>query len=149
MSEHRATIRWNRGVAQFSYETYSRDHSWEFDNGVRLEASATQEFRGTPERVDPEEAYVAAISSCHMLTFLAIAAHRKWIVDSYTDSAIGYLEKNAEGKLAVTRVILQPDVRFDARNLPSADEIAKVHRLAHKECFIANSVHTDISVEIQ
>ena len=116
---------------------------------MKVEASAAREFRGTPENVDPEEAYVAAISSCHMLTFLAIAAHRKWIVDSYTDCAIGTLEKNADGKLAVTRVILRPEVRFDERNRPSPGELEKLHQIAHKECFIANSVHTDISVEIR
>jgi organic hydroperoxide reductase OsmC/OhrA len=149
MSEHRATIRWNRGATDFTYDAYSRDHTWEFDNGVKIEASAAQEFRGAPENVDPEEAYVAAISSCHMLTFLAAAAHRKWIVDSYTDCAIGTLEKNAHGKLAVTRVILRPEVRFDERDRPSADELQKLHHLAHRECFIANSVHTDISVEIR
>jgi organic hydroperoxide reductase OsmC/OhrA len=149
MSKHRATIIWNRGSADFSYETYSRDHTWEFENGIKIEASAAPGFRGTPENVDPEEAYVAALSSCHMLTFLAIAVRRRLVIDSYTDSAIGYLEKNDLGKLSVTRVTLRPKVSFENTDRPPAEELEKLHHLAHKECFIANSVQTEISIESQ
>jgi organic hydroperoxide reductase OsmC/OhrA len=147
MSEHQATISWDRGSDDFSYEAYSRDHIWEFENGAKIEASAAPEFHGSPENVDPEEAYVAALSSCHMLTFLAIAARRRFVVDSYTDSAVGYLEKNAYGKLAVTRVVLRPKVSFAKEACPSSEEIQRLHHLAHAECFIANSVQTSISVE--
>jgi len=147
MSEHRATIRWNRGSGDFLYETYPRDHIWEFENGVRVEASAAPGFNGSPENVDPEEAYVAALSSCHMLTFLAIAARKRLVVDSYTDSAVGTLEKNEAGKLAITRVILHPKVSFAQEACPSSEGLERLHHLAHAECFIANSVHTSISVE--
>lgn len=147
MSEHRATIIWNRNSRDFSYDAYSRDHTWEFANGIKIDASAAPGFLGTPENLDPEEAYVAALSSCHMLTFLAIAARRRLIVDFYSDSAVGYLEKNPEGKLAVIRVILRPRVSFSEGTTPSAEKLEKLHHLAHTECFIANSVHTSISVE--
>jgi organic hydroperoxide reductase OsmC/OhrA len=147
MSEHRATIRWNRGSGDFSYETYPRDHIWEFENGLKVEASAAPGFNGSPENVDPEEAYVAALSSCHMLTFLAIAARKRFVVDSYSDSALGYLEKNENGKLAITRIVLRPEVSFAAESGPSGEGLERLHHLAHTECFIANSVHTSISIE--
>ncbi len=147
MSEHQATITWNRGSDDFSYEAYSRDHIWEFENGVKIEASAAPGFRGSFENVDPEETYVAALSSCHMLTFLAIAARKRLVVDSYTDSAVGTLEKNEAGKLAITRVILRPKVSFAQEACPSSEGLERLHHLAHAECFIANSVHTSISVE--
>ena len=147
MSEHQATISWDRGADDFSYEAYSRDHIWEFENGVKISASAAPGFRGSFEHVDPEEAYVASLSSCHMLTFLAIAARKRLVVDSYTDSAVGTLEKNENGKLAITRVILRPKVSFAQEACPSSEGLERLHHLAHAECFIANSVHTSISVE--
>ena len=147
MSEHRATIIWNRDSDDFSYDAYSRDHTWEFENGAKIAASAAPEFRGSSENVNPEDAYVAALSSCHMLTFLAIAARKRFIVDSYTDSAVGHLEKSAHGKLAVTRVTLRPKVSFAEQARPSREDLEVLHHLAHAECFIANSVHTSISVE--
>jgi len=148
MSEHRATISWNRGPGDFSYDTYTRDHSWEFENGLKVEASAAPEFRGSAEYVDPESAYVAALSSCHMLTFLAIASRKRYVVDSYTDSAVGYLEKNANGKFAVTRAVLRPKASFAEGAGPSSELLERLHDLTHSECFIANSVHTSISIEI-
>ena len=147
MSEHRATIVWNRNGIDFSYDAFPRDHTWEFENGIKIEASGAPDFGGTPENLDPEEAYVAALSSCHMLTFLAIATRRRLVVDSYTDSAVGHLEKNADGKLAVTRVSLRPKISFAEGTDPSAEELEKLHHVAHATCFIANSVHTAISIE--
>ncbi len=147
MSEHQATISWNRDSDDFSYEAYTRDHVWEFDNGVKIEASAAPGFRGSFDNIDPEEAYVAALSSCHMLTFLAIAARKRFVVDSYTDSAVGHLEKNEAGKLAITRVTLRPKISFAEEACPSSEELERLHHLAHTECFIANSVHTSISIE--
>ena len=96
---------------------------------------------------DPEEAFVAALSSCHMLTFLAIAATRRLTVDSYQDDAVGTLEKNDKGRLAMTRVVLRPRVVFGAESTPSADELQKMHQKAHAGCFIANSVTSDVVVE--
>lgn len=145
MSEHRATVSWSRVDRDFSYEKYPRDHTWTFDGGVEVPASAAPGFLGTAERVDPEEAFVASASSCHMLTFLAIAARKRLVVDRYEDDAVGFLEKNAEGKLAVTRVVLRPKVAFGGTR-PSAEEIERLHHAAHEHCFIANSVRTEIEV---
>lgn len=148
MSEHRAKILWNRNSGDFSYDTFSRDHTWKFENGIEIEASGAPDFLGNPEYLDPEEAFVAALSSCHMLTFLAVAARQRLVVDSYADSAVGHLEKNAEGKLAITRVALRPRVAFADGVQPSAEELEKLHHIAHAHCFIANSVLTSVSIEI-
>jgi organic hydroperoxide reductase OsmC/OhrA len=146
MSEHRTQIRWARGQAPFTYETYDRTHRWRFAGGTELDASAAPEYRGRAELPNPEEALVAALSSCHMLTFLAIAARKRMTVDSYEDAAVGHMEKNADGKLAITRVELRPRVRFSGDKQPDAAEIAKMHEVSHRECFIANSVRTEVSV---
>ena len=147
MSEHHATVEWERGAAEFEYRSYSRDHTWTFEGGVRVGASSSPEYLGSRNRVDPEKAYVAALASCHMLTFLAIAARKRLVVDRYEDAAVGFLERNADGKLAVTRVVLRPRVSFGGRP-PSPEGLEKIHALAHKECFIANSVRTSVTVEI-
>jgi organic hydroperoxide reductase OsmC/OhrA len=146
MSEHKAEIRWSRTGDDFSYATYSRDHSWRFDNGVEVPASASPQYKGSPSCVDPEEAFVAALSSCHMLTFLAIASRENLVVNEYRDDAVGFLEKNAEGKLAVTRVILRPAVSFQGDSPPVA-QLQDLHHAAHEQCFLANSVQTRIEIE--
>jgi organic hydroperoxide reductase OsmC/OhrA len=145
MSEHQATIAWTRESSDFAYKTYNRSHAWRFEGGEEVRASAAPEYLGDRTRVNPEEALVASLSSCHMLTFLALAARRKLVVDRYTDSAVGYLEKNAEGRLAITRVELRPDVVF-APAAPSDEVLAALHHEAHEQCFIANSVRTQVTV---
>ena len=137
MSEHAAQISWSRDGRDFTYETYSRDHTWKFDGGVEVAATAAPAFLGNPALVDPEEAFVAAVASCHMLTFLAIAARRRFVVDRYEDSATGFMEKNEAGKLAVTRVTLRPVIRF-AEKTPSAEELdappsSRARELLHRE----------------
>jgi len=114
---------------------------------VEIPASAAPDFLGSAERVDPEEAYVAALSSCHMLTFLAIAAKRNVVVNSYLDDAVGYLEENAGGELCITRVTLRPIIIFAPGSQPTQEELNKLHHSAHKHCFIANSVKTIVEVE--
>jgi organic hydroperoxide reductase OsmC/OhrA len=146
VSEHHATVSWERESADFSYESYDRNHSWRFEGGAEVAASAAPAFLGSADRVDPEEALVASISSCHMLSFLAIAARRRLVVDCYLDRAVGTMEKNEDGRLAVTRVVLRPEIEFGG-DPPSAERIAKMHELSHRECFIANSVRTEIVVE--
>jgi organic hydroperoxide reductase OsmC/OhrA len=146
MSEHRVRVSWERGGADFGYEGYPRDHAWTFEGGVRVPASAAPAFRGNPERVDPEAAFVAALSSCHMLTFLAIASRKRLVVDGYEDEAQGFLEKNEAGRLAMTRVLLRPRVLF-AGPTPGPEVVGGLHELAHRECFIANSVLTRVEVE--
>jgi organic hydroperoxide reductase OsmC/OhrA len=148
MSEHKATIAWTRGGRDFTYEKYSRDHAWSFDGGVRVTASSAPTYLGNPALVDPEEAFVASVASCHMLTFLAIAARKRLVVESYEDAAVGHMEKNADGRLAITRVTLSPKIVFGSQP-PSADDLAHLHEQAHENCFIANSVRTEITVAKQ
>jgi len=145
MSEHKANIRWTRDGKDFTYKTYSRDHVWSV-NSNDVPASATPAYLGNPNRVDPEAAFVAALSSCHMLTFLALASNKGFVVDRYEDSAVGHLEKNAAGKMAVTRVELHPRILFGGTKTPAQADLDWLHDKAHKECFIANSVTTDVKV---
>ena len=147
MSEHKITLEWKRETDGFSYESYNRDHVWVFEGGARVAASAAPAYRGNPAHVNPEDALVAALSSCHMLTFLAVAAKKQFVIDRYSDHAVGFLEKNQKGKLAVTRVILHPRIVFGGATLPTSDQIMALHERAHSECFIANSVNTDVTVE--
>ncbi len=148
MSEHHARIKWQRSSQDFTYQTYNRAHEWQF-TATTVPASATKEYRGEESRVNPEEAFVAALSACHMLTFLAVAAKKKLSLDSYNDDAVGVLEKNAAGKLAITRVTLRPKIVWSAGVTVSADELAKMHHDAHEGCFIANSVNTEVTVAPQ
>ena len=148
MSEHRVHVSWERGDSDFGYESYPRDHAWTFEGGVRVPATSAPAFHGNPERVDPEAAFVAALSSCHMLTLLAIASRKRLVIDGYEDEAVGFLEKNEAGKLAMTRVVLRPRIAF-ASPAPGAEVVADLHERAHRECFIANSVVTRVSVEAQ
>jgi organic hydroperoxide reductase OsmC/OhrA len=147
MSEHRVTVTWNRDGRDFTYEAYGRDHTWTFEGGTVVEASAAPAYKGNPDLVDPEESFVASLSSCHMLTFLALAAKKRFVVESYTDRAVGFLEKNDEGRLAVTRAVLRPEIEFGGERRPTSEELAGLHDQAHHHCFIANSVKTDVSIE--
>lgn len=145
MSEHRATIEWARTSSDFTYATYNRDHVWRFDSGQSLGASATPAYKGNPAMVDPEEAFVAALSSCHMLTFLALAAKQGFTVDRYIDEAVGHMAKGGDGKMAITRVELAPQITF-AGTPPTGEQLDQLHHAAHEHCFIANSVKTDVAV---
>jgi organic hydroperoxide reductase OsmC/OhrA len=148
MSEHKANIIWARNGVDFGYKNYPRDHVWRFPNGVEVPGSAAPAYLGNPQRVDPEGAFVAALSSCHMLTFLAVASMKGFVVDSYEDAAVGHLEKNAGGKMAITRVELHPKIAFSGAKLPAATDLDGLHDKAHKECFIANSVTTEVKVVV-
>ncbi len=149
MSEHKITLTWKRGDLPFDYQKYSRDHTWKFDGGHEMQASAAPAYLGNPKYVDPEEAYVASLSSCHMLTFLAIACKQKFVLDEYVDEAVGHMEKNAEGKLAITRVVLRQKTKFSGDKQPTREELDKINHTAHEQCFIASSVKTQITVEPQ
>jgi organic hydroperoxide reductase OsmC/OhrA len=146
MSEHHATIEWRRATPDFTYDGYDRTHRVRFGGGLEIEASSAHDYRGRAELPNPEEELVAALSSCHMLTFLALAARRRFVVDAYEDAASGTLEKNEQGRLAITRVTLRPRATF-AGKAPTAEELEKLHHVAHEQCFIANSVKTDVRVE--
>lgn len=147
MSEHKVTVEWKCETPDFSYQSYNRDHDWTFDAGVTVRASAAPAYLGNTACVDPEEAFVASLSSCHMLTFLAIASRKRFVLDGYHDEAIGILDKDAAGRLAITRVTLHPRVQFSGEKVPSLEEVTHMHEQAHHACFIANSVKTEVLVE--
>lgn len=150
MSEYIATISWQRNGAVFTDNKYSRVHQWKFDGGVTVPGSSSPHVVrlpfSDPSAVDPEEAFVASLSSCHMLTFLYIAAKRGFVVDSYEDQALGVMAKNGVGKLAMTVVTLRPKIVFSGRE-PTSEESDSMHHQAHEECFIASSVNTDVRCE--
>ncbi len=151
MSHYTATVRWERGAQPFLDNRYSRGHVWRFDGGTEVPASSSPSVIPLPmsraDAVDPEEAFVASLSSCHMLWFLSIAAKRKFTVDSYEDKAEGVMEKNAQGKLAMTKVTLRPLVVFSGANVPDKAQLDALHYAAHAECFIANSVLSEVVCE--
>ena len=148
MATYRATIVWERGGAAFVDNRYSRGHRWQFDGGIEVPASSSPHVVPLPlsvaTAVDPEEAFVASLSSCHMLTFLHIAAKRGFAVDTYRDEAIGEMKKNAEGKLAITVVTLRPAITISGGRHPTREELEAMHHEAHDQCFIASSVLTDV-----
>lgn len=149
MHEYRATTSWRRTSADFTYETYNRAHEVTFGGGEVVGWSAAPEFKGDANRVNPEEAYVASLSTCHMLTFLAVAARKRFTVDSYVDEAVGVMEKGAQGKYWVSRVTLRPKVAFSGDRQPSSQEISELHHAAHENCFVANSVKSAVTVELR
>ena len=149
MTDHVAEIAWRRETQSFAYEDYNRSHEWRFENGERIRASAAPAFLGDRDRIDPEEAFVASVASCHMLTLLAIAARKRLCVDGYVDRAVGRLSPGAGGRLWLSRVDLHPKINFAGGATPSRDVLEDLHALAHRECFIANSVKTEIVVSFE
>ena len=152
MSRHVATIRWSRKPEEpFLDGRYSRAHRWRFDGGAEVAASSSPSVVrvpfSDPAGVDPEEALVAALSSCHMLFFLDFAKQAKFVVDSYEDEAEGLMEKGADGRVRMTKATLRPLIRFAEGRAPSAAELAAIHHKAHEACYIANSVTTEVKVE--
>ena len=147
MSEHKVIVSWQGQSEDFSYDNYDRTHQWKFEGGIEVQASAAPEYLGKSEYVNPEEALAASLSSCQMLTFLAIASLNKYSVESYEDKAVAVLEKNTEGKMAITKVYLRPKAVFNSSNIPDGDKISKMHHKAHSQCFIANSVLTEVIIE--
>ncbi|MFL5620590.1 MAG: OsmC family protein [Gemmatimonadaceae bacterium] len=150
MSEHRATVRWEQAGGPFAKRQYSRAHTWSFDGGVTVPAAASvsavpAQFTD-PSAVDPEEAYVAAIASCHLLSFLPLAALAGFEVSRYEDDAVGRMAKNERGKLWVSEVELSPRVTWGEGKAPSAEQEAELHHRAHEDCYIASSVRTEIRV---
>lgn len=145
-----ATTLWSRGDAPFSDRKYSRRHELRFDGGHVLPASSSplsvKVPYSDPAAVDPEEAFVGSISSCHLLWFLDIACRAGFVVDAYRDEAAGVMEHDADGRMAVTRVTLRPVVRFSGKQ-PTREEHEHLHHRAHEECFIANSVKSEITCE--
>ncbi|QDP19303.1 OsmC family protein [Sphingomonas xanthus] len=151
MSSHCATVRWSRQPdAAFTDGRYSRVHEWAFDGGAVVAASPSPHIvpppMSDPSAIDPEEAFVASVSSCHMLFFLDFARRAGHVIDTYADDAEGMMEKDGEGRMAMTRVTLRPRIAWSGE-APDAAAIARLHHKAHDACFIANSVKTLVSVE--
>ncbi|MEP7329248.1 MAG: OsmC family protein [Betaproteobacteria bacterium] len=151
MSKYTVAITWKRDDQVFVDNKFRRLHTWTFDGGIVVPGSSSPHLVPVPESepkaVDPEEAFVAALSSCHMLWFLYLAARQKYCVDSYSDESVGTMAKNAAGKLAMTRIVLRPRVAFSGDRVPDQAEFVALHHDAHAECFIANSVTTDVVCE--
>jgi len=151
MSTYSATVEWKLDGTKFTDNRYSRGHQWLFDGGITVPASSSPHVVPVPmselAAVDPEEAFVASLSSCHMLWFLSIAAKRGFVAEKYRDQATGVMSKNAEGKLAMTLVTLHPEVTFSGNNIPSESDLNALHHAAHDNCFIATSVKTELRCE--
>ena len=150
MHQFFATVAWQRDGQDFAGQRYSRGHAWHFDGGLTVPASSSPLSVPLPmsvaANIDPEEALVAATSSCHMLFFLSLAAQRGYVIDDYRDAAVGELGKNAAGRLAMTRIVLRPRIAF-AGTQPSPEALAALHRDAHERCYIANSLTAEVVVE--
>lgn len=151
--EYSVTVLWKRsGNETYTDNKYSRGHKWYFDGGTIVSASSSPHIVPLPysveSNVDPEEAFIASLSSCHMLFFLSIAAKNRFVIDKYIDHAIGVMEKGDNGKLAITRVNLRPQVKFSGANIPTDTDLKWMHHEAHAQCFIANSVKATITTEI-
>ncbi|HEU4439095.1 MAG TPA: OsmC family protein [Methylomirabilota bacterium] len=151
MAPHKATIRWALKDDGFLKGRFSREHTWTFDGGATVDASAAPSVvpapYSNPAAVDPEEAFVASIASCHMLTFLYVAMREGFVVERYEDEAVGVMRKNEHGAMWVGQVTLHPRIVYGGEKRPSVAEIDHLHHLAHEQCFIANSVKTEIAVE--
>ena len=137
---HGVKLEWRRGAADFGYESYSRNHTVTFGPGTTIRASSAPEFFGDPACIDPENAFVTALASCHLLTFLALASKKGFIVDEYVDDALGEIGKNEAGRTAMVKVHLRPQVVFSGARAPSPEEFNLLHERAHRGCIIANSV---------
>lgn len=152
MSNHKATISWKRTSEDFLKGRYSREHTWTFDGGLVVPASPSPSVVPAPysnaAHVDPEEAFVAALSSCHMLTFLYLAGRKGFQVDSYDDEAVGLITKNERKVPWVSTVRLHPRIVFSGAKLPTREEEEHLHHESHEQCFIANSVKTEVIVEL-
>jgi organic hydroperoxide reductase OsmC/OhrA len=151
MAEYQAVVAWERGGQTFTDGKYDRGHRWAFDEGLIVPASASPMHvpRGCAPAaaVDPEEAFVAALSSCHMLFFLWLASKQKFVVDSYRDAAVGVMGKDTDGRMAMVTVTLRPEVRFGGERRPTRAELDALHHAAHEECYIARSVRTEVRCE--
>lgn len=151
MSEHKVTVRWaNQAGADFLRRKYSREHTWTFDGGLTVPASSSPSIvpvpYSNPASVDPEEAFIAAVSSCHMLWFLSLAADRGFVLESYDDEAVGIMTKNDQGVLWISRINLHPRIVYGGAKQPTSSEEQQLHHEAHEQCFIANSIKTQVSV---
>lgn len=150
MTEHAAVVEWVRGDQPFVDHQYSRAHDWRFDGGAVVRGSSAPTSvappLSDPSAVDPEEALVAALSSCHMLFFLALAAKAGFVVDRYRDAAVATLARDDRGRMSITEVVLRPDIAWSG-SAPDAATLEDLHHQSHRLCYIANSVRAEVRVE--
>lgn len=154
MSEYKAVIAWKRGADEaFTDRKYSRLHSWAFAGGLTIDASPSHHIvpvpYSNPDYLDPEQAFVASVSSCHMLFFLDLCSQEGIVVDSYDDDAVGELARVGKNKYAMTKIVLKPQATYSGDKIPTRDDLERIHHKSHEMCFIANSVTTEIITEIQ
>jgi len=147
MSEHNVKLIWKKQTESFAYMDYNRDHQWDFGEGLVVNASSAPQFLGNPEYADPERAFAAALSSCHMLFFIAICSKKRLVVEHYIDKSTAFLEADEQGNLIISKVILRPEVTFAAGTEISRETLEKIHNTSHDKCFLARSVKSDVLVE--
>jgi len=151
VAKYNAKVTWQRGPQKFTDLKFSREHDWSFDGGIQFKGSASPHVVPQPlsseSAVDPEEAFVASLSSCHMLTFLYVAAKQGYVIDGYADEAVGVMTRNGHGKMWVSKVTLAPAIVFAGEKRPTPEQLDELHHLAHEECFIANSVKSEVVVQ--
>ncbi|HEX5037929.1 MAG TPA: OsmC family protein [bacterium] len=147
MSEHKISLSWKRTTPDFVYDTYDRKHTVMFAGGQTVEGSAAPQYLGKEEYANPEELLAASLSACHMLTFLAIAAKSRYVVDSYEDEATAILGKDAQGAMAVVKIVLKPKAVFSGEKRPDASQLKGLHDKAGKNCFIESSIKSEVVVE--
>jgi len=147
MSVHQSAIRWQRNTHETETDTYSRNHQVLLNGGQQVDVSASVDFKGDPGCADPEQMLVSAVSSCHMLFFLAIAEFQGYEVDAYEDNPVGYLERGEKKSMEVTRIVLSPQVRFTGDTVPDESALARLHASAHKNCFIRNSITAEVTID--
>ncbi|MCW8929695.1 MAG: OsmC family protein [Gammaproteobacteria bacterium] len=147
MSEHNIKLTWRKQTESFAYQDYNRDHQWDFGEGLIINASSAPQFLGNPECADPERAFAAALSSCHMLFFIAICSKKRLIVENYIDNATAYLEPDSQGDLVITKVIIRPEVIFSDGVNVDQETVEKIHHQSHKKCFLAKSVKSEVIIE--
>jgi len=147
MSEHNVKLIWTKQTESFAYKDYNRDHQWDFGEGLVVNASSAPQFMGNPEYADPERAFSAALSSCHMLFFIAICSKKRLVVERYIDHSSAYLVQDEAGDLIINKVILRPEVTFAEGIEVSQDVLDKIHQQSHDKCFLAKSVKSEVLIE--
>ncbi len=147
MSEHHIKLTWTKQTESFAYKDYNRDHQWDFGEGLIVNASSAPQFLGNPECADPERAFAASLSSCHMLFFIAICSKKRLVVQDYIDNATAILETDEQGDLVISQVIIRPEVIFAEGVEVDRETIEQIHQQSHDKCFLAKSVNSDVIVE--
>ncbi len=147
MSEHTVKLIWTKQTDSFAYKDYNRDHQWDFGEGLVVNASSAPQFMGNPEYADPERAFAAALSSCHMLFFIAICSKKRLVVERYIDHSTAYLVQDEAGDLIINKVVLRPDVTFAKGTEVNQEVLDKIHHQSHDKCFLAKSVKSEVLIE--